>query len=114
MDFFRGKQASSAREGFLVYIYSELYAVKWRNWKYHLIWLDDMAKTPAQLPVPYLFNLLSDPKEETNVVTENGWVAIPISRMIRNFQQSLSQYPPIAPGTPDPYTPPSRKGLPLR
>ena len=58
MDFFLGKQAASGREGFLVYIYSELYAVKWRNWKYHLIWLDDMAKTPAQLPVPYLFNLL--------------------------------------------------------
>jgi hypothetical protein len=30
-----------------MYIYGELYAVKWRNWKYHLIWLDDMAKTPA-------------------------------------------------------------------
>jgi hypothetical protein len=46
-DFFRGKQAASAREGFLVYIYSDLYAVNGRNWKYHLIWLDDMAKTPA-------------------------------------------------------------------
>jgi arylsulfatase len=114
MDFFRGKQAASAREGFLVYIYGDLYAVKWRNWKYHLIWLDDMAKTPAPLPVPYLFNLLSDPKEETNVMTENGWVTIPISRMIREFQQSLRQYPPIAPGTPDPYTPQSGKGLQLR
>jgi arylsulfatase len=113
-DFFRGKQAASAREGFLVYIYSELYAVKWRNWKYHLIWLDDMAKTPAQLPVPYLFNLLSDSKEETNVMTENGWVQIPISRMIREFQQSLTHYPQIPPGTPDPYTPPSRNVLPPR
>ena len=47
MPFFRGEQAKSAREGFLVYIYGDLYAVKWRNWKYHLIWLDDMAKTPA-------------------------------------------------------------------
>jgi arylsulfatase len=106
-DFFRGKQAASAREGFLVYINSELYAIKWRNWKYHLIWLDDTAKTPAQLPVPYLFNLLSDPKEETNVMTEDSWVQIPISRMIRDFQQSLRQYPPIAPETPDPYTPPA-------
>jgi len=115
MPFFRGEQAKSAREGFLVYIYGDLYAVKWRNWKYHLIWLDDMAKTPAQLPVPYLFNLLSDPKEETNVMTDNSWVQVPISRMIRDFQLSLNQYPPIPPATPDPYTPPpTRKSLPLR
>jgi hypothetical protein len=109
MDFFRGKQATSGREGFLVYIYSDLYAVKWRNWKYHAIWLDDMAKTPAQLPVPYLFNLLWDPKEETNVATENSWVQVPIARMIREFQQSLSTYPPIPPGTPDPYVPAAPK-----
>jgi arylsulfatase len=73
-----------------------------------------MSKTPTPLPVPYLFNILSDPKEETSVTTENGWVAIPISRMIRDFQQSLSQYPPIPPGTPDPYTPPARKDPSLR
>jgi arylsulfatase len=114
MDFFRGTRSTSAREGFLIYIYGDLYAVKWRNWKYHLIWLDDMSKTPAQLPVPYLFNLLADPKEETSVMTENGWVQIPVSRMIRAFQQSLNQYPPIAPGTPDPYTPPARKAQSLR
>ena len=105
---FRGKKAKSSREGFLVYIYVDhvdLYAVKWRDWKYHLIWLDDMAKTPAQLPVPYLFNLLSDPKEENSVLTENSWVQAPISRMTRDFQQSLGKYPPIPPGTADPYIP---------
>ena len=107
MDFFRGKRPDSPREGFLVYIYGDLYAVKWRNWKYHMIWLDDMSKTPASLPVAHLFNLLADPKEETDVLTENSWVAAPVARMIRDFQQSLSQYPPIAPGTPDPYTPPA-------
>jgi len=109
MDFFLGKEAASRREGFLVYIYSELYAVKWRNWKYHLIWLDDMAKTPEHLPVPYLFNLLWDPKEETNVATEASWVRVPIDRMIREFQQSLSKFPPIPPGTPDPYVPAAPK-----
>ena len=105
MDLFRGKQATSSREGFLVYIYGELYAVKWRNWKYHVMWLDDMSKTPAQLSVPYLFNLLRDPKEETDVLTDNSWVQAPVSRMIRDFQQSLNKYPPIPPGTPDPYKP---------
>jgi arylsulfatase len=112
MDFFRGKQATSKREGFLVHIEDELYAVKWRNWKYHRIWLDDMAKTPAPLPTPYLFNLLRDPKEETNVAVENGWAMTPISRMIREFQQSVSKYHHIPPGTLDPYLPPTPKSLP--
>jgi arylsulfatase len=114
MDFFRGKQATSNREGFLVHIESELYAVKWRNWKYHRVWLDDLAKTPAPLPTPYLFNLLRDPKEETNVAVENGWVMVPISRMTSEFQQSVSKYPHIPPGTLDPYLPLTSKSLPLK
>jgi arylsulfatase len=27
-------------------------------------------------------------------------------KIVTEFEQSLKQYPPIAPGTPDPYTPP--------
>jgi arylsulfatase len=27
-------------------------------------------------------------------------------KIVVEFEQSLEQYPPIAPGTPDPYTPP--------
>jgi arylsulfatase A-like enzyme len=112
MDFFRSKQVTSNRDGFLVHIQGELYAVKWRNWKYHRVWLDDLAKTPSLLPTPYLFNLLRDPKEETNVAVENGWVMVPISRMISEFQQSVSKYPIIPPGTLDPYLPPPPKSLP--
>jgi arylsulfatase A-like enzyme len=105
LDFFLGKQDKSNREGFLVYIDSDLYAVKWRNWKLHKIWLDDMAKSPAVLPVPYLFNLLADPKEETDILTDNTWVVEPMNRMISDFQSSLKRYPPIPVGAPDPYTP---------
>lgn len=42
--------------------------------------LDDMAKTPAELPVPYLFNLLADPKEETDILTDNAWALEPMNR----------------------------------
>jgi arylsulfatase len=111
MDFFQGKRGTSNREGFLAHIEAELYAVKWRNWKYHRIWLDDMAKTPALLPTPYLFNLLRDPKEETNVAVENSWVMLPISRMISEFQESVNRYPLISPGTADPYLPPTPKSM---
>jgi hypothetical protein len=34
------------------------------------------------------------------------WNAGPAMQIVVEFEQSLKQYPPIAPGTPDPYTPP--------
>ncbi len=37
LDFFLGKQEKSSREGFVFYIKNELRAVKWRNWKMHLV-----------------------------------------------------------------------------
>ena len=44
---------------------------------------------------------------ETNVAVENVWVRSVVMRMIHEFRQSLRDNPPIPPGTPDPYTPPS-------
>ena len=36
--FLLGKQEQSAREWFPVFSGTELYAVKWRNWKVHFFW----------------------------------------------------------------------------
>jgi arylsulfatase len=38
LNFFMGKQENSNREGFPAYVASRLSAIKWRNWKAHLIW----------------------------------------------------------------------------
>ena len=109
--FFLGQQPKSSREGFLVYINGDLHAVKWRDWKTHYWWqLSPSGGTdalgPIKLEVPYLFNLLTDPGEETDVRTANSWVMVPVSKLTREFEASLKKYPPIAPGTPDPYQPP--------
>lgn len=111
-DFFTGKQATSNREGLLVYIDGELHATKWRNWKLHYWWQLEAQSGKdtlgaVKLEVPYLFNLLMDPHEDTDVRTVNPWVVVPINRMISSFQASLKKYPAIAPGTPDPYRPPT-------
>ena len=45
MDFFLGKQEKSNREGFPAYVADRLQAVKWRNWKVHLIWQEKMYAT---------------------------------------------------------------------
>ena len=108
-NFFLGQQEKSNREGFVFYIKDQLRAVKWRNWKMHLVWEPEVNDGPIKLESPLIFNLIQDPKEETNVATvQAGWVNSVAMRMIHDFQQSLRDYPPIPPGTTDPYKPPDR------
>jgi arylsulfatase A-like enzyme len=108
LDFFLGKQENSNREGFPAYVANRLTAVKWRNWKVHLILQENMYDPPQVLPLPKVINLLTDLKEERDVAAHNTWVAEPVMKIIRDFQASLREYPPIKVGTPDPYTPPKR------
>jgi arylsulfatase A-like enzyme len=104
-DFFLGKQEKSNREGFPAYVADRLTAVKWRNWKMHLIKQDGMYDIPQTYPLPKIVNLLNDRKEERDVAAYNTWVADPMLKIIGDFEASLKKYPPIKLGTPDPYTP---------
>jgi hypothetical protein len=105
LNFFLGKQENSNREGFPAFVADRLTAVKWRNWKMHLIWQEKMYDPPQQLPVPKLVNLLRDLREERDVGAYNTWVAHPMVQIIDEFQASVKKYPLIKSGTPDPYVP---------
>ena len=107
MDFFLGKQEKSNREGFVAYVSDRLHAVKWRNWKMHLIWQVNMYDPPQTLPLPKIINLLMDLKEERDVLVHDGWVNYPMTKIRGDFEESLKKYPPIKMGTPDPYYPPT-------
>jgi arylsulfatase len=106
LDFFLGKKDTSNREGFPAYVADRLTAVKWRNWKMHLIKQDSMYDVPEKLPLPRIVNLLTDRKEERDALPYNTWVADPMLKIVAEFEASLKKYPPIKLGTPDPYTPP--------
>ena len=109
LDFLLGKQEKSSREGFVFYMKNELRAVKWRNWKMHLVWEPEPNSGPVHLEAAYLFNLIQDPKEETDVHTAASWARTPMRRMIHEFQRSLKEHPPILPGAPDDYAPTAKK-----
>lgn len=105
--------AGSRREGFVYYIKDELRAAKWREWKMHFVWEPEPNAGPNHLEAPYLFNLIRDPKEETDLnSTGDGWVRGPIRRMVEAFRQSLKLNPPIPPGAPDHYRPAPTKEQP--
>lgn len=106
LDFFLGKQKQSNREGFIVYNNDDVYGYKWRNWKMHLVELENMNSEPMPLNVPRVYNLITDPKEEYNLSAEATWLLPVMFKKIVAFQKSLVQEPPIKLGTPDPYAPP--------
>ena len=108
LDFFTGKQKKSNLEGFIVYNNDDVYGYKWRNWKMHLVELENMNSEPMPLNVPRIYNLITDPKEEYNMSAEATWILPVMFKKIVEFQQTLADEPPIQLGTPDPYEPPTR------
>lgn len=102
LDFFLGKKETSNRESFPAYVADRSTAVKWRNWKAHFIKQDNMYDFPEKLPLPRVYNLLRDLKEEYDVATYNTWIAEPVLKVVAEFQASLQRYPPIKAGPPIP------------
>lgn len=100
-DFFTGASEKSLREGFPFYIKNELRAVKWRNWKLHFYWEPEVNEGKGKLESPLLFNLIQDPKEETDVLIFNTWVMNPVLKMVRQFNLSCAAHPNTEPGAPD-------------
>ncbi len=107
-DFLFGRSEKSAREGFVYYIKTELRAAKWRDWKMHLVWEPEPNIGPNHLETPWIFNLIRDPKEETDVGSEFSWVRRPLRLLIEEFGNSQKKTPPIPPGAPDDYRPAGR------
>lgn len=109
LGFLLGREETSAREGFPVFVADRMEAVKWRNWK--IVFYEeqrDWWSPPVRLGVPKAFDLVTDPKEEyPSTGLLNTWAAGPAMKIVAEFERSLNEHPPIPPGTPDPYSPPA-------
>jgi hypothetical protein len=106
LDFFPGKQETSNREAFPAYVADRLSAVKWRNWKVHLIWQENMYDPPQKLPLPKVINLLTDLKEERDVAAKSSWDVDWVVEILAELEASFRKYRPVKLGTPSPYVPP--------
>lgn len=107
LPFFEGTQERSNRESVLLYANTQLRAVKWHDWKLHYVYAPE-AGGPAVPPLMRLFNLLSDPKEETDIKDANPWVQSVMDRIVNEFEASTQRYPHVPANAPDPYQPPKR------
>ena len=106
--FLEGKQAKSNRDTVLFYTRSNvLAAVKWNDWKFFYVY--PATEGEAREPLMRLFNMRSDPKEETDVKDANPWARSLMDKLVADFEATTERYPHVVGGTPDPYTPPVRK-----
>lgn len=92
--FFRDPVGTkSPRIGFLFYIREELRAIKWKDWKLHLVWEPKVNQSSGRLESPYLFNTVRDPKEESDILAFNTWVMQPMMKLKTESERSLKYDP---------------------
>ena len=72
--FFLGKRKKSGREGFIVYMGKEVFAVKWRNWKLHFKEQTGWNGVLREYTMPRAYNLINDPQERDNVLFPHTWL----------------------------------------
>jgi arylsulfatase len=113
LPFLEGKQQKSNRDNVIFYANTQLRAVKWRDWKLHYNFQGEPGTAPGP-PQMRLFNLLSDPREESDIKDSNPWVRSVTDRIVAEFVATTEKYPHVPPNAPDPYTPPVKSPEPRK
>jgi arylsulfatase len=108
LPFLEGKQKTSNRDT-VIYVTNntQITAVKWKDWKLHYVFKPS-SSAPAVEPLMRLFNLRSDPKEESDIKDANPWARSVFDKIVADFNATTVQYPHVPVGAPDPYVPPKK------
>jgi arylsulfatase len=110
LPFLEGKQAKSNRDSVIfITAGTQPRAVKWMDWKFHYAFQPE-AGAAAVPPLMRLFNLRSDPKEESDIKDANPWAQSVMDRIVAEFAATADRYPHVPPNAPDPYMPSQRMG----
>jgi arylsulfatase len=78
-------------------------AVKWKDWKFHYAFMPEPRVTEP--PLMRLFNLRSDPREESDIKDVNPWAVGHFDKIVAEFTASTERFPNVPPNAKDPYTP---------
>lgn len=110
--FLEGKEPSP-RDWLLAFVGDTLAAIKWRQYKLHLV---EYGTKPGHrykldLAFPQLFNVASDPKEEWDIYGANLWVNEAIQRLVHDYRKSVAQFPHVPVGGDGPSDAPPPKKL---
>jgi arylsulfatase len=82
----------------IIYVGSDIYGVKWKNWKIAFKELDTGFGQPIkQYQTPVVYDLFEDPKEVRPVRSgpPNYWIRYPALEHLSKHIASLKKYPPV-------------------
>jgi len=103
LPYLEKRQPGSARESALFFTGEQLRAVKWNDWKFHYAFQPEPRE--AEAPLMRLFNLRSDPREETDIKDVNPWAIGLFEKIVGGFDESVRRFPNVPVGAKDPYVP---------
>ena len=106
LPFLEGRQAASPRQSALFFTGAMVRAVKWKDWKFHYAFMPEPRITEP--PLMRLFNLRSDPREETDIKDVNPWAPGLFDKLVAEFTASTERYPNVPSGVKDPWAPARR------
>lgn len=116
-DFLLGKQPKSNRESVMYFYGPDLLAMKWRNYKIHLVSREPSrgdVRNPGQGMItgtqttptyPLAFDIANDPKELWNVAASSTWLGDVFGRIQVAYARSVRQFPNVEPGAEGPKAP---------
>ena len=74
--------------------------MKWKDWKFHYAFSRSRASTEP--PLMRLFNLRSDPREESDIKDANPWAIGVFDKIVADFKASVERYPNVPANAKDP------------
>jgi arylsulfatase len=101
-DFFLGQQEKSNREYVVTYVGNTVFAVKWRDYKFHFAATEGTHSVVQTYTFPQVFNIKEDVKESFELWGNEGyihaWVNGPVAKILAGLADSMKNYPNIRPG----------------
>lgn len=101
-DFILGQSEHSNREYVLTYVGTELFSIKWRNFKMHFKAAHESHGHIEEYTFPLVYDLDSDPGETYELLANEGyqhsWIIEPIGKIIAQTVMSMREYPNISTG----------------
>jgi arylsulfatase len=107
LPFLEGRQQHSGRESALFFTGNQIRAVKWKDWKFHYAFMPEPRVTEP--PLMRLFNLRSDPREESDIKDANPWAIGLFDGIVAEFNASVERFPNVPADARDPYAPTVRR-----
>ncbi|KAA0074116.1 arylsulfatase [Tardiphaga sp. P9-11] len=101
LPYLTGEAKESAREQFVYYGETSLYAIRYKNWKVHFETKDDWFAGHSAAPtVPQPVNLRSDPFEQhmqapnyPNYAVNKLWTVLPIATLVEQHLATFKDFP---------------------